>query len=347
MANFFKRLIDKMKKKPDLEKQLIKQNEAKAQKILVNVASQKKFNESLKKSATSFSNLINDITKEFKTVDQNFIQNLEDTLISFDIGPITATKITEAIVDEIKYHNVKDLELIKEIIVDKIFVSYIQDNILDTGLDIQPDRLNVILVMGANGVGKTTTIAKLAYMLIKQNKKVLLAAGDTFRAGAIEQLMIWAKRLKINIVTPKKYGQDPSSIIYQGLVKGQEEKYDVLICDTSGRLQNKQNLMNELAKLHKVIQKFDLSAPHESLLVLDALVGQSGLYQAEAFNKAAKITGIILTKMDSTAKGGIIFAIKEALNIPVKYIGLGEKINDLSSFDLERVVNSITDTLNL
>ncbi|MDQ0514063.1 fused signal recognition particle receptor [Mycoplasmoides fastidiosum] len=347
MAGFFKRIINKLTKKPNLEKELIQQNQAKADKVLVNVASQEKFNESLKKSATAFSQLVDQVAKDFKQVDDNFVQDLEDVLISFDIGPVTATKITEAIVDEIKYHNVKDVKLIKEIIVDKIFVSYIQDSILDTGLNIRPNQTNVILVMGANGVGKTTTIAKLANMLVKQNKKVLLVAGDTFRAGAIEQLMIWAKRLKINIVTPQKYGQDPVSVVFQGLTKAKDQHYDVVICDTSGRLQNKQNLMKELEKLYRVIKKFDPSAPHETLLVLDALVGQSGLYQAEAFNEAAQITGIILTKMDSTSKGGIIFAIKEAFNIPVKYIGLGESLDDLSSFDLERVVDSITDKLNL
>lgn len=347
MAGFFKRLMDKIKKKPSLEKELIKQNIAKSKKILVNVASQEKFNQSLKKSATAFSTFIDDISKNYKQVDDQFVEELEDVLISFDMGPVAASKITNEIVDEIKYHNVKDPKLIKEIIVDKIFVSYINDSIVDTGLNIQPNRTNIILIMGANGVGKTTSIAKIASMLLKSKKKILLIAADTFRAGAIEQLNIWAKRLKIDIVLPKKYGQDPVSVVYEGIKKAQDQKYDVVICDTSGRLQNKQNLMKELEKLHKIIQKFDPTAPHETLLVLDALIGQSGLIQAEAFNAAAKVTGIILTKMDSTSKGGIIFAIKEAFNIPVKYIGLGEKLDDLSSFDLERVVDSITATLSL
>lgn len=345
MAGFFKKLIQKFKDKQDLQKVIAKQNQNQADKVLANSKIQEEFNQSLKKSASVFANFVNQFSKEFKQVDQNFIDQLEEVLIGFDVGPALTTKIVEKIVYEIKYHNVKDPKLIKEIIVDQILINYIQDSIIDNELKLASDRTNVILIVGANGVGKTTTIAKLAYLIKNLGKSVLLVAGDTFRAGAIEQLTEWAKRLEIEIVLPQKYGQDPSSVIFSGLTKAKEQNYDVVICDTSGRLQNKQNLMQELAKIDKTIKRFDPTAPHETLLVLDATIGQSGLVQAEAFNHSSKISGLILTKVDSTSKGGIILAIKDAFNIPVKYVGYGEKITDLAPFNLEAMIDSLTDQL--
>ena len=239
------------------------------------------------------------------------------------------------------YQKVNDPDLIKSIIIDKIFIYYIQDTEINTAINLKENQTNVVLVVGVNGVGKTTSIAKITKKFIDENKKVLLVAGDTFRAGAVEQLKVWAQRLGVDIELPNKEGQDPASVIYAGVKKGYEQKYDLVICDTSGRLQNKINLMNELKKIHDVIHKFDEYAPHETLLVLDATQGQSGINQAKAFNEVTKISGIILTKMDSTSRGGIVLAIKDAFNIPVKLIGLGEKLEDLSVFDLEMYVDSI------
>lgn len=348
MAGFFKRLISKFQKKhPDLHQTITDQNRQQVNKVLTDPASQEKFNASLKKSATVFSSHIQALSAQFKQVDQAFVEQLEETLIGFDMGPVVTQDLVEKIVAEIKYHNVIAPHLIKQIIVDQIFIYYIQDSCINTGLNLVKGRVNVVVMMGANGVGKTTTIAKLAHLLTQLGYRVLLVAGDSFRAGAIEQLSVWAKRLGLAIVTPKKYGQDPSSVIYQGIERGQKEQYDVVLCDTSGRLENKQNLMLELQKIHKTIQKLIPDAPHETLLVLDATIGQSGLRQAEVFHQMMQVSGIVLTKVDSTSYGGIIFAIKNALNLPVKYIGLGEGLDDLSTFDLERVVDSLTHQLGV
>lgn len=308
---------------------------------------QKKFDEGLKKSSSMLSEAIVELTKKYKKIDNDLYENIEELLISYDVGVLATERILEAIKDEVIYQNVDDANLIKEIIVDKIFTYYIQDTDVNAFLDIRKDRTNVVLVTGVNGVGKTTSIAKIANKFIKDNKKVLLVAGDTFRAGAVEQLKIWSQRLNCEIVLPQKEGQDPASVIYTGVKKGYEEKYDLVICDTSGRLHNKANLMQELKKIHDVIHKFDKTAPHENLLVLDATLGQSGVLQAKAFKEITNVTGIILTKMDGTSKGGIILSIKDNFNIPVKYIGLGEKIEDLSPFDLEKFIIGITKEINI
>ncbi len=350
---FVKKLIGKIKGKK--ESSIKNLSEKLEDKVVENQAQiyeqpaekQKKFDDGLKKSSSQLSQAIAEISKKFIKVDEELFESIEELLISYDVGVVATTKILEAIKDEIIFQNVKDPDLIREIIVDKIFTYYIQDTEVNTFLDIRKDRTNIILITGINGVGKTTSIAKIANRFAQENKKVLLVAGDTFRAGAVEQLRIWSERLKCDIVTPQKEGQDPASVIFAGVKKGIEEKYDLVICDTSGRLHNKVNLMQELKKIHDVIHKFDKSAPHESLLVLDATLGQSGIIQAKAFKEITSITGIILTKMDGTSKGGIILSIKDNFNIPVKYIGLGEKIDDLSSFDLERFIVGITKELEL
>ena len=217
-----------------------------------------------------------------------------------------------------------------------MFVSYAQqgDDIVNE-ITFQNDGPTVLLVVGVNGVGKTTTIAKLAKRYIDQNKKVLLIAADTFRAGATEQLSIWAERLGCGIVTGKE-NQDPASVAYDGVKKAKEENYDLVICDTAGRLQNKLNLMNELAKIKRVIGKEITSAPHETFLIIDATTGQNGVIQAKAFKECTSLTGVIITKMDGTSKGGIILAIRDELGIPVRFIGLGEKMDDLQEFDLDQ-----------
>lgn len=346
MAGFFQKLINKFKdQKPNFQKIITAQNAIQEAKANQGQPTTTQFNQSLKKSASVFATFMQEIAQEFKVVDQKFINQLEDVLISFDLGPSLSQKILTQIINEIKYHNVTHPHLIKEIVVDQIFIHYIQDAIIDTELKIVPGRTNIILVMGANGVGKTTTIAKLANLIKKMGQSVLLVAADTFRAAAVEQLKVWANKLNVSIIEPKKPGQDPSSVIYHGITKGQQEKFDVVICDTSGRLENKKNLMEELKKIDRTIKRFDQTAPHETLLVLDATIGQSGLNQAAVFNQYAKISGLVLTKIDSTSKGGIVLAIKDAFNIPVKYVGYGEKISDLAVFNLEQMVDAITSQL--
>lgn len=346
---FLKKLIDKIKGKKTLSEKIEQKNIENKAEVYVKQesVSQKKFDDGLKKSSSNLSQAIAEISKKYKEVDESLYESVEELLISYDVGVTATMKIVDAIRDEVNFQNVKDPKLIKEIIVDKIFTYYIQDTNVNTFLNVKNDRTNVILVTGVNGVGKTTSIAKIANKFKKDNKKILLVAGDTFRAGAVEQLNVWSKKIGVDIVLPDKPNQDPASVIYTGVKKGYEEKYDLVICDTSGRLQNKVNLMNELKKIHQVIHKFDNSAPHEVLLVLDATTGQSGIVQAKAFKEITDVTGIILAKMDSTSKGGIILSIKDNFDIPVKYIGLGEKLEDLSPFDLEKFIIGITKELKI
>lgn len=346
---FLKKLIDKIKGKKTLSEKIEEKNIENKAEVYVKQesVSQKKFDDGLKKSSSNLSQAIAEISKKYKEVDESLYESIEELLISYDVGVTATMKIVDAIRDEINFQNVKDPKLIKEIIVDKIFTYYIQDTNVNTFLNVKNDRTNVILVTGVNGVGKTTSIAKIANKFKKEKKKILLVAGDTFRAGAVEQLNVWSQKIGTDIVLPDKPNQDPASVIYMGLKKGYEEKYDLIICDTSGRLQNKVNLMNELKKIHQVIHKFDNSAPHEVLLVLDATTGQSGIIQAKAFKEITDVTGIILAKMDSTSKGGIILSIKDNFDIPVKYIGLGEKLEDLSLFDLEKFIIGITKELKI
>jgi fused signal recognition particle receptor len=314
-----------------------------AQKNLDNAfIKQEKFDHGLIRSAQSLDAMINDAASKYYQIDQDFIDHLEELLISYDIGPSATTKIINSIVEELKIQKITDQELIKQIIIDKLLIYYVKGSNVDNQLKLLSEQTNVILIQGVNGVGKTTTIAKIANMLIKQNKTVCLVAGDTFRAGAISQLEIWAQRLNVPIFKPKKEGQDPASVIFEGVKYGSEQKIDVVLCDTSGRLQNKVNLMNELKKINEIIKRFLPDQPVESLLVLDATTGQNGIFQAKEFNEVANITGIVLTKMDSTAKGGIVLSIKDAFNLPIKLIGLGENIDDLVVFDIELFILGLT-----
>lgn len=346
---FWKKLIDKIKGKKSLSEKIEEKNIENKADVYVKqeVQSQKKFDDGLKKSSSNLSKAIAEISKKYKEIDESLYENIEEILISYDVGVVATTKILEAIKDEINFQNVKDPKLIREIIVDKLFTYYIQDTNVNTFFNVQNNRTNVILVTGVNGVGKTTSIAKIANKFKKEKKKVLLVAGDTFRAGAIEQLEIWAKKISVDIVVPDKPGIGPDAVIYKGLDKGYKEKYDIVLCDTSGRLNNKINLMKELEKINNNIKKFDSTAPHEVLLVLDATTGQSGINQAKAFKEITNVSGIILAKMDGTSKGGIVLSIKDNFNIPVKYIGLGEKLDDLSPFDLEKFIIGITKEIKI
>ncbi len=337
---FFKKIFNKFTNKNDDTAEKISQKNEE-NRIFKASDNQRKFDEGLRKSSNTLNDAIVDLFSKHKSIDLDFYESLEELLIMYDVGYVATTKIVKAIEEEVNYRQVKDPNLIKQILIDKIFTYYIQDTDINTNINLYSNKTNVVLVVGVNGVGKTTSIAKITKYFVDQNKKVLLVAGDTFRAGAVEQLKIWANRLNVDIVSPKKVGQETASVIFEGVKKGYEEKYDLVICDTSGRLQNKINLMNELKKINDIIHRYDKTAPHETLLVLDATTGQSGLAQAQAFNEVTKLTGIVLAKMDSTSKGGIVLAIKDMFNLPVKFIGLGEKLEDLKPFDLEQFVDGM------
>ncbi|WP_022935024.1 signal recognition particle-docking protein FtsY [Mesomycoplasma moatsii] len=319
---------EKLDKKQEKEriKQLTKENKL------------NKYVAGLSKSGINLTKKITELQAAHNKLDEEFFEELEEILIMSDISVSLVYVIIDEIKKEVKLENVKDKSLIAEIIADKMFAIYANQSAVNTKLNLDHEGLNVLLVVGVNGSGKTTSIAKIAYKLINENKKVLLAAGDTFRAGAVEQLKVWAKRLNIDIVLPDKEGADPASVVYKAFEKTQKEKYDVLIIDTAGRLQNKVNLMNELAKINKIIEKFVPGAPHESLLVLDATTGQNGVIQAQAFKEVTPLSGIVLTKMDGTSNGGIILTIKDKLDLDVKLIGLGEKMDDLQEFDLDSYI---------
>lgn len=239
--------------------------------------------------------------------------------------------------ERVKHEKIEDTEYLKEIIVDELFIIYVNDEVITSKINFANEGPTIILFVGVNGVGKTTTIAKIADKLKNEGKKVMLVAGDTFRAGATKQLEEWANKVGTSF-TGRSEGADPASVVYDGLEKAKEESIDVVLIDTAGRLQNKTNLMKELEKINKVIGKIIPGAPHETLLVIDATTGQNGISQAIAFKEITNITGIVLTKLDGTAKGGIVLAIKEKVGIPVKYIGLGEKKEDLQPFDIEKYI---------
>ena len=299
----------------------------------------------LDKSSASFSSKINALAARYREINDEYFDELENILIMSDVGVNMVMKIVDEIKKEVRLENIKDPRAINDIIVDKMFVIYANDSYMTTKINYAENDLTVILMVGVNGAGKTTTIAKLANKIMhEEGKKVMVAAGDTFRAGAIEQLAEWANRLNIPCVKGKE-GGDPSSVICEALEQAKEGGYDVLICDTAGRLQNKVNLMKELEKMNRIIKRVVPEGPQETLLVVDATTGQNGISQAVEFSKITDITGIVLTKMDGTAKGGIILSIKDMLNIPVKFIGLGEKIDDLQEFDLEQYIYGLCNDL--
>ncbi|MBN9652819.1 signal recognition particle-docking protein FtsY [Halobacillus sp. GSS1] len=303
----------------------------------VSIAS--KFKMGLAKTRNSFSTKINDLVARYRTVDEDFFEELEEVLISADVGVTTVMEMIEELEMEVKRRNVQDPQKVKEIISEKLVEIYYGDDRAEEieGLNENPDGLTVYLFVGVNGVGKTTTIGKLAHRLKREGKNVTLAAGDTFRAGAIEQLEEWGKRVGVN-VTKHSEGSDPAAVIYDGIQSAKSKNADVLICDTAGRLQNKVNLMNELSKVKRVIEREIPGAPHEVLLVLDATTGQNAMSQAKTFSEATDVSGIVLSKLDGTAKGGIVLAIRNELEIPVKLVGLGEKVTDLETFDAHAFV---------
>ncbi|MFC5558027.1 signal recognition particle-docking protein FtsY [Ureibacillus thermophilus] len=297
-----------------------------------------KFKMGLAKTRDTFTSKVNDLIARYRKVDEEFFEELEEILLQADVGFETVMELMDELRFEVQRKNMNDTKGIYEIICEKLVEIYEKGEEGISELNLQPEgELTVILFVGVNGVGKTTTIGKLAHRLKNQGKKVMLAAGDTFRAGAIEQLQIWGDRVGCEVIKQSE-GSDPAAVIYDAINAAKKRGVDVLICDTAGRLQNKVNLMKELEKIHRVISREIPNAPHEVLLALDATTGQNALIQAQTFKEATNVTGIVLTKLDGTAKGGIVLAIRNKLNIPVKFVGLGEKIDDLQPFDPERYV---------
>ncbi len=294
------------------------------------------FDKGLEKTRKEFVNKIGILNSKYKKVSNEYFDELEEILIMADIGVNTVIEFIDKLKKRVKHENITDSEDLKEVIIDEMFIIYVNNQIVVNKINYATSGPTVILFVGVNGVGKTTTIGKFASKLKDMDKKVMLVAGDTFRAGAQEQLKEWAQRTDSKIVSGES--KDPSSVVYDGVKQAIEENYDVVLIDTAGRLQNKTNLMNELEKMNKVIGKLIPNAPHETLLVIDATTGQNGISQAKSFKEITNITGIVLTKLDGTAKGGIVLAIKEAVDIPVKFVGLGEKEKDLRTFDIEKYI---------
>lgn len=294
---------------------------------------EEKYHRSLKKTRTGFAARLNAFLANFRRVDEDFFEELEELLILSDVGVNVATQLTEDLRYEAKLENVKKSEDLKRLIIEKLVNIYEKDGVYNEKINYQ-DGLTVMLFVGVNGVGKTTSIGKLAYRLKNEGKKVLLVAADTFRAGAVAQLVEWGKRVDVPVVTGPE-NADPASVVFDGMERAVSENVDVLLIDTAGRLQNKQNLMLELEKIGRIIKRVLPEAPHETLLALDASTGQNALSQAKEFSKITPLTGLILTKIDGTAKGGVVLAIRQELDIPVKFIGFGEKIDDIGTFDSE------------
>lgn len=294
------------------------------------------YDRGLKKSRTEFVSKLSLLGIKYTKVDEDYYEELERILIEADVGIKTVCLFIDKIKDRVNKEKIKDSKQLQEIIVDELFMLYVEGDSLTDKINFSEEGPTIILTVGVNGVGKTTTIAKLASKYKKEGKKVMLVAGDTFRAGAVPQLKEWAK--KTNSLFVGKENADPASVIYDGISEALKENVDIVLIDTAGRLQNKVNLMNELEKINKVIGSHIKDAPHETLLIIDATTGQNGINQATSFKEITNITGIVLTKMDGTAKGGIVLAIKEEVNLPVKFIGFGESEDDLKPFDIEAYI---------
>lgn len=304
---------------------------------VINREEVKIYEKGLTKSRQGFVSKLASLTTKYKKVNEEYFEELEEILIMADIGVNTVMSFMERLRKRVKSEKIESPEYLKEVIVDELFIIYVNDEVLVNKINFSKDGPTVLLFVGVNGVGKTTTIGKLAWKLKNEGKKVLLVAGDTFRAGATKQLEEWSERCGVSFVG-KEEGADPASVVYDGIEKAKNENYDVVMVDTAGRLQNKVNLMKELEKINRVIKKIIPEAPHETLLIIDATTGQNGISQAKSFKEITDITGIVLTKLDGTAKGGIVLAIKEEVNLPVKYIGLGEAKEDLQVFDIEKYI---------
>ncbi|OFQ47216.1 signal recognition particle-docking protein FtsY [Lactobacillus sp. HMSC073B09] len=297
-----------------------------------------KYDEGLEKSRSSFGEKLNALFANFRTVDEDFFEDLEEMLIESDVGFETAVRLSDELREEVKLKNAKDPKAVSRVIVEKLVDMYGEAGKgEDNQLHFAEGGPTVFLFVGVNGAGKTTTVGKLAHQLKEEGKRVLLVAADTFRAGAIQQLQEWGRRVEVPVVATNP-GGDPAAVVFDGVKRAKDEGYDVVLVDTAGRLQNKVNLMNELNKIKRVIVRELPDAPQEVLLVLDATTGQNALNQAKEFNQTTQITGIVLTKLDGSGKGGIVLAIRNELHVPVKLVGLGEKMDDLQAFDPTKFV---------
>ena len=304
---------------------------------------QEKYDRSLKKTRTGFGARLNAFFANFRSVDEDFFEELEELLIMSDVGVQVASNLTEELRYEAKLENAKKPEALRRVIIEKLVELYEKDGIYNENINFQ-DGLTVMLFVGVNGVGKTTSIGKLANRYKQAGKKVMLVAADTFRAGAVAQLAEWGRRVGVPVVTgPEK--ADPASVVFDGMERAVAEGIDILMIDTAGRLQNKENLMAELEKIGRIIKRVVPEAPHETFLALDASTGQNALVQAKEFSKITPVTGIVLTKIDGTARGGVVLAIREELNIPVKLIGFGEKIDDIGEFNSENFMKGLLEGL--
>lgn len=304
---------------------------------------QEKYDRSLKKTRTGFGARLNAFFANFRSVDEEFFEELEELLIMSDVGVQVASNLTEELRYEVKLENAKKPDALRRVIIEKLVELYEKDGNYDESIHFQ-DGLTVMLFVGVNGVGKTTSIGKLAHRYKQAGKKVMLVAADTFRAGAVAQLAEWGRRVDVPVVTgPEK--ADPASVVFDGMERAVAEGIDILMIDTAGRLQNKDNLMAELEKIGRIIKRIVPEAPHETFLALDASTGQNALVQAKEFSKITPLTGIVLTKIDGTARGGVVLAIREELNIPVKLIGFGEKIDDIGEFNSENFMKGLLEGL--
>ncbi|MFA5283484.1 MAG: signal recognition particle-docking protein FtsY [Bacilli bacterium] len=310
---------------------ILKEKFAKKKEISTN-----KYVKGLSKSRKNFADKLKKLSNKYNQVNKEYFEELEQLLIEADVGVGLTLHVIDELLNESKQKHIHNPDQINEMLIDKMYVEYAtKGDDIQNDISFVQDGVTVLLVSGVNGVGKTTTIAKIAYRYLHQGKKVMLAAADTFRAGAVEQLSVWANRIGVDIVAGQE-SEDPSSVAYKAAEKAKRGQIDLLIIDTAGRLQTKNNLMLELSKISRVLGKEIPGAPHESFLVIDATTGQNGVLQAKSFAEASKITGIVVSKMDGTSKGGIILSIRNELGIPVRFIGLGEKIDDLEEFDLEK-----------
>lgn len=324
LFNSFKKIFNKDKNEVTKEEHQI-------------IETSEKYKQGMAKSRGTIMGQLKALFDSYDHINDDLFDDLEEIFIMADIGVDTVLEIIDALKADVRLRNLKDLNELQRIIVDKMFEIYVKEDIVNTNLNINEEGLTVLLFVGVNGVGKTTSIGKIAHKLQSEGKKVMMAAGDTFRAGAIEQLKVWADRVGCDFVA-KEAGSDPAAVMFEAIQEAKAKNVDVLLCDTAGRLQTKVNLMKELEKVHRVISREVPGAPHETLLVIDATTGQNGMNQARAFTEATQVSGIVLTKLDGTAKGGIVLAIRNELGLPIKSVGLGEKITDLEYFDIEQYI---------
>ncbi|AQS55583.1 signal recognition particle-docking protein FtsY [Novibacillus thermophilus] len=302
-----------------------------------------KFRQGLTKTSQSFVGKVEALVTGRRKIDEEFYEELEEILIEADVGVMTVMELVDELRSDVKERKIENPTELRPLLSEKL-VALLEDKGEKADLNVNAEGLTVLMFVGVNGVGKTTTIGKMAHKFKSEGKRVLLAAGDTFRAGAIEQLEVWGERVGVDVVRHQA-GSDPAAVVFDAIQAAKSREVDVLLCDTAGRLQNKVNLMKELNKIYRVVQREVPGAPHEVLLVLDATTGQNALNQAKTFKEAAGVTGIVLTKLDGTAKGGIVIAIRHELDLPVKMVGLGEKVDDLQPFDAEEFVYALFDPL--